>query len=691
MNQRILIFLAVCAAAAVSSAAELHTVAGVRALPEAAEQSGAPVRVRGVLTYHEPDHRMAFLQDATGAIYVHTPKDQDVSVGDLVEVEGFVDPGVKGRHIRGQDFDTSPVIRSLGRGEWPQPVNLPDLSGLVRHEGARVVSVKVKIASVTRSGDRIRLVAEANPEQQIFIAGNRRPHSLPGHLAGMEVTLQGILADTIISKDPAILKRQLLVPGLQFVSIAEAELTRRMTAKEVPLWHVRWLQERMPEDETVSVAGTVTWACRGEGFFVQVGPDSLWITAATPQTPAPGQVVRCTGRPSTHYGAGYLDTAVWAPQSSGLAAPAAAPLAGDFSRVDMHGDLVRIKGELVEFRAGPDEHLILLAAGPQLIFAHIPAGNSHPELEPGARGARGAQFALTGVLLNRNPPLAVNSATDAGLHLLLRDAADISLTAPAPFWTVRKALLALSVMLLALVIAGGRALFLQRRVRRQQEELAQTAARRAIEEERLRLAREWHDTMEQHFAGLTLILDAAGSLLPPSSPASRMLGTAAAMTSRSREQTREAIHDLRRADTAAELPFPELLRNTLTDDWPEDTLCQLSFTASDATVLPVSQASHLLRIAQEAVTNAVKHSGSRKVSVTWGREEDHLVLGIRDHGAGLPPGATLPTHIGGALGVQGMRERAARAGASFSLLSPPPGQATGTLVRIALPVTPTTR
>jgi hypothetical protein len=100
----------------------IHEVITLPEPPAGTGDAGIPVTVRALLTYYEPGHRMAFLQDATGVIYLHVVSATDVSVGDLVEVRGFVDPGLKGRSIRGATFDKNPELRRIGRGKFPEPI-----------------------------------------------------------------------------------------------------------------------------------------------------------------------------------------------------------------------------------------------------------------------------------------------------------------------------------------------------------------------------------------------------------------------------------------------------------------------------------------------------------------------------------------------------------------------------------------
>ena len=87
---------------------------------------------------------------------------------------------------------------------------------------------------------------------------------------------------------------------------------------------------------------------------------------------------------------------------------------------------------------------------------------------------------------------------------------------------------------------------------------------------------------------------------------------------------------------------------------------------------------NLLRIAQEAVLNAVKHSNTRSVLVALDHTRNRVQLLVRDDGTGFDSSAApRPGHFG----VVGMRERAAHIGATFGLKSTP-GAGTAVLVTI---------
>jgi two-component system sensor histidine kinase UhpB len=92
----------------------------------------------------------------------------------------------------------------------------------------------------------------------------------------------------------------------------------------------------------------------------------------------------------------------------------------------------------------------------------------------------------------------------------------------------------------------------------------------------------------------------------------------------------------------------------------------------------------LFRIVQEALTNAVLHSGADAVEVTFTTEDASVVVEVVDDGCGFDLGTAL-TQTGQSLGLFGMHERAGYVQGELSLES---GPGRGTRVRVVLPLTP---
>jgi len=93
--------------------------------------------------------------------------------------------------------------------------------------------------------------------------------------------------------------------------------------------------------------------------------------------------------------------------------------------------------------------------------------------------------------------------------------------------------------------------------------------------------------------------------------------------------------------------------------------------------LPNEVALSLYRVAQEALHNATKHSGSNSITVSFRRESDGLSLIVSDKGVGF-----IPQSGSGGLGIVSMRERLRTIGGSLSIIAAP-GQ--GTTIRATVP------
>ena len=215
-------------------------------------------------------------------------------------------------------------------------------------------------------------------------------------------------------------------------------------------------------------------------------------------------------------------------------------------------------------------------------------------------------------------------------------------------------------------------------------------------EERNRLAREVHDTLAQGLTAIVLQLDTAEALLPPDAPATPMVVQA-------RELARHALAEARRAVRGLQ---PSALVNRTLVEALEDEVARFqqrsgipaSFERpAQHLALADSQATALLRIAQEALHNVEKHARARCVRVRLAFDPSAAPpvasLVVEDDGTGFEPGQEQPTGDGG-YGIPTMRERARLVGGSL-IVDSRPGAGTRLTARVPLdspatPVVPTT-
>jgi signal transduction histidine kinase len=202
-------------------------------------------------------------------------------------------------------------------------------------------------------------------------------------------------------------------------------------------------------------------------------------------------------------------------------------------------------------------------------------------------------------------------------------------------------------------------------------------------EERARLAREIHDTLAQGFVGISSQLDAVAMCMPEeTTPARNYLDLARRMARHSLTEARRSVMDLRASalegqDLAAAL-------ESGTRMWIAGSGIDLKVDVSGSAVeLPQEFEQHLLRIAQEAVTNAVKHAGATGISIKLHMEAHKIYLRIKDNGRGFNQEGVFAS-LGGHFGLIGMRERAERLGGELRLTSHP-GEGTEVEVSVPLP------
>lgn len=199
--------------------------------------------------------------------------------------------------------------------------------------------------------------------------------------------------------------------------------------------------------------------------------------------------------------------------------------------------------------------------------------------------------------------------------------------------------------------------------------------------ERNRLALEIHDTLEQGFTGLALQLETTSGLAGSTREVRAGLGAAMSMIAFCRNEVRQAVRGLH--SSALETgDFAAAVQQIATQLVPVPGLVRIH---TEGTARPVEPAiaHHLLRIAQEAVANAVKHAAARRIDVAVTYAPGEIRLLVRDDGCGFDPATVLRTENG--LGVRSFRSRAAKIGGTVRIDS---ARGAGTSISVCVPTLP---
>lgn len=207
----------------------------------------------------------------------------------------------------------------------------------------------------------------------------------------------------------------------------------------------------------------------------------------------------------------------------------------------------------------------------------------------------------------------------------------------------------------------------------------------AQEEERWRISRELHDRMGQQLAALLMGLK---TLDGESYGRQSALATLRQLQEITDQLSREA-HTLAwglRPPTLDELGLHTALYNHV-EEWAERSRVPVDFHSAgfdDGVRLSPAHETAIYRIAQEALTNVLKHSGADRVSFILERRGDHVLVVVEDNGKGFDVEALTGSSVKERrLGLLGMRERAALLGGTLNVESAPDA---GTSVFVRIPV-----
>jgi signal transduction histidine kinase len=198
----------------------------------------------------------------------------------------------------------------------------------------------------------------------------------------------------------------------------------------------------------------------------------------------------------------------------------------------------------------------------------------------------------------------------------------------------------------------------------------------SVLEERARLARELHDAVSQKLFSIRLKARAAAMLVPRAADrAISEMQSVAALSGEAHAELRAVIDGLAPPDLSAGLAGS--LRSYAALAGKAHGIA-VAVRAGELPALSAHCETALYRVAQEALNNALRHSGASQICVTLAARQRRVILEVTDHGRGFA--AEAPS---GGLGLASMRERAAAAGGTLTIVSAP-GE--GTLVRLAVPL-----
>jgi len=424
----------------------LTTARAVHGLTRKEAARSYPVRLRGVITYYDPDFSddgtFAFISDATGSVYLLFPPRTRLPVhpGDLVEVQGISSPGDFAPEV------DKPSVRFLARSHLPAIEHKTTVAHMTTGvDDARWVEVEGVVRAAAKS-DAAHLVLDLWTETGPLRVYMMDYQSLdPARLPDAEVTVRGNCAPDYNSKGQLI-QLHLMTPSAQELHVQRPAPSDPFS---LPLQTIDSLGrfragERMIH--RVKVRGTVTLV-RSHQFVLQDSSEGARVQTAQPVNFRAGDEVEAAGFPTAGAQSPVLQEAV--ARRVGVGQPIA-PVEVTPQQI-MQGSydatLVSLHGQLIENHMGAGDGGLLVLSSGRRVFAASLEGNASGNRLSGVR--EGSVLRLSGVC-------AVDldeSGSPLSFRIQLRSPQDVSVLRRPSWWTAGR-IAVLLIVLAAIILAG---------------------------------------------------------------------------------------------------------------------------------------------------------------------------------------------------------------------------------------------
>jgi signal transduction histidine kinase len=657
------IFLTLTLLPAGSVRAQLKSALEIRSLSAGAAEEGIDVDLSGVVIFSDPPATI-FLQDETAGAFFRLDGRTPPQPGDTVRVRGKTFPGLFLPGIEETEFEIT------GHSGLPDPIpaSYDDLlSGRYHYQH---VSIEGIVRSIVPDEEGASL-ARVALGSRIIPVRVEKPVSEPSQLVDSTVRVFGLAAGRINDR------RQLVAPYLRSSGWESFEILQPgRFPEQAPLLTPEELMTFQVEGRArnrVRIRGTVLAVFYRREVFLR-SEDSAIAVRLLQQNPdlRPGDDIEVAGFPEMGSFRAALDDADILTIDPGKQAPKPTETSlGELFEGTFDSDLVQMSGTVTDWYRVDRGFVITLRDGANTLLARCPEIPDNLVV--------GAIVQATGICRVVETREAQYRSHPNSVSLLLRSPSDFSVLRAPPWWTPRHLAAALVFLLVAMLAATLWITLLRRQVARQTKALRHRIEKEAVLEERQRIAREFHDTLEQDLVGLSLRLDAATTRGTDDKLCNFLDGSRRLVT-RIQSEARNLLFDLHDAHGSS-TNLKEALE-AIREELPTEVGPEIQIEAADFPPLPSRTAHHLKMMAREAVTNALKHAGASLIEVRSYREKDILFVRVSDNGRGLKKESDTRGKSGH-FGCMGIRERARRIGANVEWKSEP-GHGTSLEIQLAV-------
>ena len=486
LNRRgFVLWLMLLLAGAVPLAAEdvlpvLHTAQEIRQLTADEAKRNYPVKLAGVLTFFDqriPGKEFRFLQDDTAGIYIYPPAGVAGAVAGMrAEVEGHTGPGA-----------FAPVVnvdrmRVLGPGVFPAatPVSFEQLSS--GQEDSQFVEVRGVVRSVRLEEQRLYFLIEvATGEGRVTVRATELPVARSEELIDSTVRIRGVCF-TQFNRQRQLFNFGLLVPRLEDFIIEKAAPADPFSVPVQPLSSLLQYSAQGSYGHRLKVVGTVTLRY-GDRLYIQDEQQGLCIQTGEKTRVTVGDRVEVLGFPARGEYTPMMESGIYRRIDPGPPVQPEKVTKDEALKGDHDCRLVTIAATLLDRAEHSQEPFLALQSGGFVFHAYLHGQETNQGF---ARLQTGSKISVTGVCV-------VETVEDwhygddwhaASFRIIMRSPADIVVLQAPPWWTLRKLLWAVGLLIAAVVVAFAWVGFLRQRVRKQTQIIEEKLQAEALLKER---------------------------------------------------------------------------------------------------------------------------------------------------------------------------------------------------------------
>lgn len=674
----------------------LTNAAQVRGLAWEDATRGCSVRLKGVITYCEPTAQIAFLQDATAGVMLSLEPLilLKLQPGTLVSLAGVT---IKSRFAPAVKVSHDTDLQILGASPLPKPLSLGledlqcgqydaqwiEMRGVIRSVRKQPYNANETAADPEALSQASRLLLEISTAQGRYTAILPWEAYLaaPRKLLDSGIRLEGVLGSIVNARGQWV-GLLVYVPGIENIHVERAASSDPFQVSERKLSQILTFSAEKPADERVRVTGTLLMNDEGNVGFIRTSDGAIELHGEPPSKSKCGDCVEASGYPTLLNKRVFLDDCLIRLVSSGQPPEPVQASVVSCLESDLHGELVKIRGELLQNTRRLGDALLILNSDGQSVEASVSQVRLGSQADRIAALRPGSLLELQGVAQILTSMQPSGNVRPVAFRLRLNGPDSVQLLRAPTWWTPQRLLGLVGALVASLGLVATWVVLLRRQVGLQTEIIKEKVEREAVWRDRSRIAQDIHDDLGASLTQVGFLVQR----IQAAKPETREVMTLAERISDLSRSTVRALDEIVWAVNPRHDSLQSLADYLVILAGEQLALAHINCLMDIPAVLPEvglrADIRHNLVLAvKEALHNVVKHSRAGALHLALRLNGQRIEVTIRDDGIGFSPAVS---RNGGRNGLTNISRRLKEIGGDCDVETAP-GQGTRLCLSVPLP------